>query len=229
MKKILTVGFVLAGLLLSHPNPTRAQIVTAPAAANPTATPAAVSTFDPAHLGGHWAAGLNYDAFFGDYTLTSRYWFDDSLGLDLFLAGRDNSNDEANFLNQAVETPTWFVLWGLGLRENLVSPAKDVYVQAIEQFYYHANYSDTFDTTDEVVEANQDITLFAGLGYEVFVPFWQNLSISGQVGAQFRQHWDQQTHNFPSNPSTHYSFNFSEIDTNVPLDGLFSTSLVFYF
>jgi|GEM_PF-1943169 len=151
-------------------------------ALSPTASP---TPFDPGHLKGAQGIGVS------GTLLTYRYWTGDSTALDLFLGGSFALNSGLDFSGNNTTAPNWNYTLGVGLKQNFKEPFKGVFIQSIEHLTFNQTYNETIYTTtsygvnygsEDYYNQSQSVNLYLGLGFEAFVPFWENLSIEGSVG-----------------------------------------------
>jgi len=170
------------------------------ATSTPSPTPAYnPATFSPEHLKGYFGMGLG-SMTYGGTALVFRYWMDNGTALDFLAGGSDNPTTGYDFSGNAIALSNFGFGVGLGLKENLSEPVRDVFVQMIERATYSQNYIQTTGTTSQNgyiygtsnnVSQNQQINLFWGLGFEAFIPFWRNLSIEGSVGLSANANFNQ--------------------------------------
>lgn len=176
--------------------PRLSQYATPTPRTTPDSDPAA---FSPEHLKGCFGMGLGTMTY-GGTALVFRYWMDNGTALDILAGGSDNPTTGYDFSGNPIALSNFGFGVGLGLKENLSEPVRDVFVQMIERVTYSQNYVQTTGTVNENgyvygdsnnVAQNQQINVFWGLGFEAFIPFWRNLSIEGSVGVSANATFNQ--------------------------------------
>jgi hypothetical protein len=129
----------------------------------PASTPAPSATPAKLSMGGKFGIGLSYTN--GDYPgAMIRYWVSDQTALDAFTASfpQDDIYD-----------------FGLGLKTNLTHPTRDLMIQGLfRASYTHTAYLPFWNPNDSY-------DLAAGLGFEVFMPFCDWLSVEDSVMIDF--------------------------------------------
>jgi len=148
---------------------------------SPIATPVPKATFSPEHMKGYLGIGLGSLPYAGT-AVDIRYWMDNNLAVDLMAGGTSNPFNGQDFNGNSVQVPDWGYGLSLGFKENLEEPVHDVFVQLIERLNYSQNYDEYEDTNEMTVTQNQIVSVYLGLGFEAFIPFWESLSIEGSVG-----------------------------------------------
>jgi hypothetical protein len=128
-------------------------------AANETAVPT------PFTLGGKTCIGADQLDGCG-FSPSVRVWFNDQIALEALI-------NEYNG-HGAI---------GLGFIQNIAHPQRDVYIHLLGRATF-AN----FTSTPQLVTPVFTLTYFsftAGIGFEVFMPFCENLSVDGWMGEEF--------------------------------------------
>jgi len=152
-----------------------------PIATSPIATPVPKAAFSPEHMKDYLGVGIGSLPYAGT-TVDIRYWMENNLALDLMAGGTSNPTSGQDFNGNSIQVPDWGFGLSLGFKENLKEPVHDVFVQLIERLNYSQNYDGYEDTSEVTVSQNQNISVYLGLGFEAFIPFWESLSIEGSVG-----------------------------------------------
>lgn len=191
-------------------------------APSPTPT-ASAKSFSPDHLKGTTGFGITSFNYTGS-ALAYRYWTSDSTALDIYLGGNYSQTNSYDFSGNSTVVPNWNYGLGAALKQNWNEPVKNVFIQSLERLTYSQNYNQSISTTSNsgtlygyeyYYNQNQALGLYLGLGFEAFIPFWENLSIEGTIGVSATASWSETNtfynSNFSSNTNTHTSafiFNF---------------------
>jgi hypothetical protein len=126
---------------------------------------------------------------------------------------------------------------GLGLRQNLARPVKNIFVQLLTQASFNQHYGQTTysgQTPAEVLTSQQEtLNLFLGPGFEAFLPFWENISLEVSLGLNVNLTWYQQQDDNSSSaplPNT-YSANWSSLGASMAntSTSLLNAAVHFYF
>jgi hypothetical protein len=212
------------------------------AAQEPSPTPASTpAVFSPEHPKGYLGVGIGTTPL-GATALALRYWMEDNTALDVMVSGSDSPGAGYDFSGNQITTSNWAYGLSLGLKQNLKEPIRDVFVQGIARLSYAQNFVQSTSTTSEnsitygytnLNTQNQEVSLFLGIGFEAFVPFWEDISIEGNAGLSVNALWNEVTDyynpNFSSQPDISTSYGLLSAGVNTNTFSILSGSVHFYF
>jgi hypothetical protein len=194
MTKIMGLFFILAmglGSALWADTPPTVE-ADQPLSPSPTATPV---TTDDLHLGGRLGFGTGFVPFdintygFNLTTVSGRLWLSDQFCLDLQGAYDSYTSAGTSFNNVTVYNPNTTYALGLGGKFNIKEPMKYLFIQLLAQVSFtDNNYQQSADTQINTVD-NQTLGMFAGIGFEYFIPFLDNLSVESNIGFYSDFNW----------------------------------------
>jgi hypothetical protein len=153
--------------------------------------PLAIENFSPDHLKGTWALG--YDYFYGaGSTISVRNWIESDLALDLLVGGNFSPGYPITDFN-INNYYSWNYSVGVGLRQNIARPLKDVFIQLLVLLSYSQGFSQTTDgsvtPSDIYGSQSQTLNLFIGPGFEAFMPFLEDFSVEANLGLNITSYW----------------------------------------
>ncbi|GEM_PF-2193290 len=152
--------------------------------------PLPIENFSPDHLKGTWALG--YDYFYGTgSTISARNWIESDLALDLLVGGSFSPGYPLSSFNSENDY-LWSFSLGVGLRQNVARPLKDVYIQMLVLLSYSQSFQQITDSgtySDYMNDQIQTFNLFIGPGFEVFLPFLEDLSVEANLGINISSYW----------------------------------------
>ena len=121
----------------------------------------------------------------GDYTAIGLdYWISDKSALQLLGFVNFYSSPGENFNGSGVYNSgqTWGT--GLGYKYNFREPFHGLFIQLLGRVTYAQVNSTSHNVESNTTDYSETLSFFGGVGFEFFIPFWQALSISANVGYQ---------------------------------------------
>jgi hypothetical protein len=240
MKKIMGLVFILAmGLgstLWADTQPATVEAdkpLSASATASPTATPV---TPDVLHLGGRLGFGTGFVPFdtntysFSLTTISGRLWLSDQFCLDLQGAYNGFSSAGTGFNNTSISNPNTTYALGLGGKLNIKEPMKYLFIQLLGQVSFTDNtYQQSGDTQINVID-NRTLGMFAGIGFEYFIPFLDALSVESNIGFYSDLNWVTNTTQYlPSFDRPNYVQTNNYYSNLIQVNGMTFNTLIIHF
>lgn len=140
----------------------------------------ASENFDPENLKGKWAMGGTYLAGLGNITV--RGWLEKNSAIDIYVGTWFSGIDGQDFSGNYVTKPNPNFDIGLGLRQIVSRPVECVHVELIQRLLFELHHSEYANTYADSINDYQQFSLYIGVGFEAFIPFWKSLSIEGDAG-----------------------------------------------
>jgi hypothetical protein len=155
--------------------------------------------------------GLNGAANIAETSLGLNYWLSDKSALQLFGFCSFYSSPDTDFTGNIVYdfSDTWGL--GLGYKYNVSEPFKGLFIQLLGRVTYAQNSSPFHQPVEFTNGFSETLGFFAGAGFEFFIPFWQALSLSANVGylVTYNDGWSSTEYNPGYGGTNSYeSFNY---------------------
>jgi hypothetical protein len=240
MKKIMGLFFILgmglSSALWADTPPTTVD-TDQPLSPSPTPSPTATPvTTDDLHLGGRLGFGTGMVPFdintygFNLTTISGRLWLSDQFCLDLEGAYNSYTSSGTGFYDIAVSNPNTTYSFGLGGKLNIKEPMKYLFIQLLAQVSFtDNNYQQSGDTQINTIN-NETVGMFAGIGFEYFIPFLDNLSVESNIGFYSNLNWVTTiteylpTYNLPNNVKT-----TNDYSNLIQVNGMTFNTLIVHF
>jgi hypothetical protein len=170
----------------------------------------------------------------GDYTAIGLdYWFSNKSALQLLGFVNFYSNPAEDFNGSRVYDSSQAWGTGLGYKYNFREPFHGLFIQLLGRVTYAQAKSTSHNTQSNTTAYSETLSFFGGVGFEFFIPFWQALSISANVGYQlsYDDGWSLTLNNpiYFSAASVYQPYRYFEggiVSNGFTLDTL---SITFYF
>ncbi len=168
--------------------------------------------------------------------LDATYWLSEKSALDLLVTGNFSSNPGTDFNGNSVNYPD--NIWGLGLqwRYNIASPARNLLIQGLLRgTYCQYNFEQIWNSNNNIALQlfqgySESYCLSVGAGFEYFLPFFDSISLQGNIlfTASYNDGWLTSLYN-PNQNTPNYTLNYSYYRTLFSNTGLNLTTLTIHF